>query len=401
MGKKKDKANTNQSSPLEGLIMKILFDYQTFEMQPFGGVSKSYAEIISHLKAMGADARLAIRESDNEHLKQTGIAPSIRPLGTKNRRWFGGKKLFRGQRRLLRVGMSLAGYHNDFLSTNQDYCIKQLKKQRFDIFEPTYFDSYFLPYLKGKPFVLTVHDMIPELLGVDAPQARQKKLLCPLAAHIHVPSQNTKNDLVNILNIDPNKVTVTPHGSPTLPTTQHPSPHPFPYLLYVGARWSYKNFAPFVEECAITIAKHPEIHVVCTGVPFTKEENHLIANLGLTQHFLQSYVDEEELQALYQNAIAFVYPSAYEGFGIPILEAFACGCPVLLNRASCFPEVGGDAALYFDINRRGEMAEQVITMIQCSAEDRFALITKGEERTKAFSWEATVWKLKQVYESLM
>lgn len=381
--------------------MTIFFDYQAFEMQPFGGVSKSYAEIISHLKAMGVDARIAIKESDNEHLIQTGIAPSIKPLGTANKHWFGGKKLFKGQRRLLRKGLSLAGYHDDFLSINQDYCIKLLKRRQFDIFEPTFFDSYFLPYIKNKPFVLTVHDMIPEILGVDEPQAQQKKLLCPLTAHIHVPSQNTKNDLVNILNIDPEKVTVTPHGSPVSPSTQHPSPYPFPYLLYVGARWSYKNFAPFIEECSIVISKHPDLRVVCTGSPFTQEEEKLIADHGLSQHVLQTHANEQSLQDLYQNAIAFVYPSAYEGFGMPILEAFVCGCPVFLNNASCFPEVGGDAAVYFDINRRGDLAEHIEAFLQVPEQDRIDLIVRGRERVKLFSWEESVRKLKQVYDSIL
>lgn len=381
--------------------MTVLFDYQAFEMQSFGGVSKSYAEIIAHLKTMGVDARLAIKESDNEHLLQAGIVPNIKPLGTENKIWFGGKKLFRGQRKLLRMGISMAGYHNDFLSINRDYCIKQLKKQRFDIFEPTFFDSYFLPYFKNKPFVLTVHDMIPEILGVDELQAEQKRLLCPLAAHIHVPSQNTKNDLVNILKIDPDKVTVTPHGSPVSPITQYPSPYPFHYLLYIGARRSYKNFTSFVEECAITITKHPEIHVVCTGTPFTKEEKKLIANYRLTQNFLQTYVDEQSLQALYQNAIAFIYPSAYEGFGIPILEAFACGCPVFLNNASCFPEVGGDAAVYFDIKRKGDLAEHLEAFFQAPEQDRSDLIACGRKRSELFSWEASARKLSYVYQSIL
>ena len=381
--------------------MNILFDYQAFEMQPFGGVSKSYAKIISHLKSMGVDARIAIKESDNEHLIQTGIAPSIKPFGTKHRHWFGSRKLFRGQKRITRTILTPFGCKNDFLSINQDYCIKQLKKQKFDIFEPTFFDSYFLPYLKNKPFVLTVHDMIPEILGVDEPQVVQKKLLCPLAAHIHVPSQNTKNDLVCILNIDLEKITVTPHGSPDPPTTQYPSPYPFPYLLYVGARWSYKNFAPFVKECAITIAKYPEIHVVCTGSSFSPEEEKLIADCGLTQHFLQTHANEQSLQALYQNAIAFVYPSAYEGFGIPILEAFVCGCPVILNNASCFPEVGGGAAIYFDINRRGDLAEHIEAFLQASEQDRAVMIARGRERAKIFSWEESARKLSHVYQTII
>lgn len=380
--------------------MTILFDYQAFEMQRFGGVSNSYAEIIAHLKAMGVDARLAIKESNNEHLLQTGIAPSIKSLGTANKRWFGDKKLFRGQRRLLRIGMSLAGYHDDLLSINQDYCIKQLNRRHFDIFEPTYFDSYFLPYLKGKPFVLTVHDMIPELLDVDKPQAELKQRLCPLATHIHVPSQNTKDDLIRIMGIPSEKITVIPHGAPEIPPKRKPI-FDFPYLLYVGARWSYKNFEPFTTECTDIISQHPDLNVICTGEPFSDEELKMLCKLGIREHVVSMpHVPEEQLQALYQHAIAFVYPSAYEGFGIPILEAFVNGCPVLLNNASCFPEIGGDAAIYFDINRKGDLSEHIMELLQYSEEERQQIIDKGTQRAKCFSWEESAHKLKQVYENI-
>lgn len=377
--------------------MTVLFDYQAFEMQRFGGVSHSYAELIKHLMREDCDCAIGLKESDNEYLK----LPGLRPLQYTHDRLFEGKKWFKGQRTLTRNVMGAIGYHDDFLSINQDYCKKLLKRQKFDIFEPTYFDSYFLPYLKGKPFVLTVHDMIPEILGIDEPQAQQKKLLCPLATHIHVPSQNTKKDLVNILNIDPDKVTVTPHGSPALPAARYPSPYPFPYLLYVGARWSYKNFAQFIKECAIIIKQHRELHVVCTGQPFKNEELGLIASLGLSEHVIQKYATEIEMKALYQNAVAFIYPSAYEGFGMPILEAFACACPVMLNNASCFPEVGGDATIYFDINRHGDLAEHLIALFQASSEKRDELIAKGKARLSLFSWEESARKLKQVYESLL
>ena len=86
--------------------MRILFDYQAFEMQRFGGVSNSYAKIIAHLKAMGVDARLAIKESNNEHLLQTGIAPSIKSLSTANKRWFGARSCFG-----VNVGCSVWGCH--------------------------------------------------------------------------------------------------------------------------------------------------------------------------------------------------------------------------------------------------------------------------------------------------
>lgn len=381
--------------------MQILFDYQAFEMQRFGGVSHSYAEIIEHLQREGCDCRIGLKESDNGHLQECGLANTIKPLHYIHKRLFEGKKWFKGQRTLTRKGMNLLGYHNDGYTLNQDYCIKLLKRQRFDIFEPTFFDPYFLPYLKGKPFVLTVHDMIPELLGVDERQNRQKKLLCPLAAFIHVPSQNTKDDLIRLLKISPEKVLITPHGAPSFPDVKYPSPYDFPYLLYVGARWAYKNFIPFLEECAIVVSKHPEIHVVCTGTPFTKEEEQIIADHGLTQHVVNTYANQTELQALYQNAEAFVYPSAYEGFGLPILEAFVNGCPVVLNNASCFAEVGGEAAVYFDIKQGGEMANCIDLILKGGHCLRVEMQEKGYKQVGLFSWEETAKSLINAYQQLL
>lgn len=381
--------------------VNVFFDYQAFEMQRFGGVSRSYVELVSNLqKEKDVKCKICVKESDNVHLKESGLAPNVKPPFYNHEKWFEGKKWFKGQRSLTRKVMGEMGYYNDGLTINQDYCINLLKRQQFDIFEPTYFESYFLPYLKGKPFVLTVHDMIPELFGVDEPQAQQKKLLCPIAAHIHVPSENTKKDLVDIMNIPPERVTVTPHGAPLSPSIKYPSLYPFPYILFVGARWSYKNFKPFIEECAIIIERHPELRVICTGQPIDEEEQVLIVSLGLSNHVLHQYASEQEMQALYQNAIAFIYPSAYEGFGMPILEAFICGCPVMLNNTSCFPEVGGDAAIYFDINRRGDLAEHFIALYHASSGKRDELIAKGKARLSLFSWEETARKLKQVYDSI-
>lgn len=387
--------------------MNILFDYQAFEMQRFGGVSNSYAEIISHLKAMGVDARMAIKESNNEHLKQIGIATSIKPLGTKHQCWFGSRKLFRGQRRITRTILYPFGCKNDFLTINQDYCIRQIKKQKFDIFEPTFFDSYFLPFLNGKPFVLTVHDMIPELFpqyfARDDFQIVNKKKLCPLATAIHVPSQKTKEDLVNILNINPHKITVIPHGAPhnTVPPLEPQRLIDKPYILFVGERGGYKNFILLLQELAITTQAIPELSLLCTGRPFNDGEQRLIAELRLTDNVHHIYADNEIFYSLYHNSIAFVYPSAYEGFGIPILEAFAYGCPVMLNNASCFPEVGGDAAIYFDINRRGDLAEHLEAFLRSSEQDRTDLITRGRERAKLFSWEDSARKLSHVYKTIL
>ena len=377
--------------------MRVLFDYQAFEMQRFGGVSRSYAELISHMKDEGVTCKVGLKESDNAYIEQ----PGIKPLHYTHNKYFNGKKRFKGQRTLTRRIMQAAGHYNEGLNINQEYCIGLLKRQQFDIFEPTFFDPYFLPYLSGKPFVLTVHDMIPELLDVDKPQAELKQLLCPLATHIHVPSQNTKDDLIRIMGIPSEKIAVIPHGSPDIPP-QRELLFDFPYLLYVGARWSYKNFEPFITECAHVISHSPNLHVVCTGEPFSDEELKMLCKLGIREHVVNMpHVSEEQLQALYQHAIAFVYPSAYEGFGIPILEAFVNGCPVLLNNASCFPEVGGDAAIYFDINRRGNLAEHLAAFLQTPEQDRKKLIARGRKRAKLFSWEESARKLSDVYKTIL
>ena len=315
--------------------MRVLFDYQAFEMQRFGGVSRSYAEIISHLQGEGVSCKFGLKESDNTYIE----LPNTKPLHYTHNKYFGGKKWFKGQRSLTRKIMHAAGHENDGLTINQEYCIKLLKQQNFDIFEPSFFNPYFLPYLNGKPFVLTVHDMIPELLDVDKPQTELKQIVCPLATHIHVPSQNTKNDLIRIMEIPSEKITVIPHGAPEIPPKRNPL-FDFPYLLYVGARWPYKNFEPFISEYSHVVSRYPELHVVCTGNSFSDEEIALLSKLKIHEHVIcMPHVSEEQLQALYQYAVAFVYPSAYEGFGIPILEAFVNGCPVLLNNASCFPTI--------------------------------------------------------------
>lgn len=377
--------------------MNILFDYQAFEIQSFGGVSHSYAELISHLRKNDCVCQLGLKESNNVYIQNE----NVKPLHYTHDRLFGPQKRFPGQRTITRIIMGLKGHRNGGLTINQDYCISLLKQHNFDIFEPTYFDSYFLPYLHGKPFVITVHDMIFERIGCNDWQTHQKKLLCPLAAAIHVPSENTKTDLINILYIDPDKVSVIPHGGPSVPEVLYPSLFSFPYILYVGDRWSYKNFIPFVDECSIIVKRLPSLHIVCTGSPFTDKERKIISEKKLTQHFIHHLASEQELQALYQNAVAFIYPSAYEGFGMPILEAFACGCPVILNNASCFPEVGGDAAIFFDINNRGELAEQIISLYQAPKETRDNIIGKGKERLRLYSWENSAKKIKQIYENIL
>ena len=118
--------------------------------------------------------------------------------------------------------------------------------------------------------------------------------------------------------------------------------------------------------------------------------------LGLEGAVSSRFVSDNQLAYLYQHALCFVFPSLYEGFGIPVLEAFASGCPVLLSNASCFPEVGGDAALYFDPYNPEEMAKTIENVVSDS-NLRTQMIQRGHERVKAFSWDKTAAQTAEFY----
>ena len=140
--------------------MRVLYDYQAFQMQKYGGVSRSYIELCSELIKLGVDCKLGVKESDNVHLKNSGLVGNLKPNQYNRNRIFGQKQSFKGEYRIKEVLIKLMNYS---IEPNVDYCKRLLKQQQFDIFEPTFFDSYFLSDLSEKPFVLTIHDMIPEL----------------------------------------------------------------------------------------------------------------------------------------------------------------------------------------------------------------------------------------------
>ena len=377
-------------------MVKVIYDHQIFIQQQFGGISRCFVELYRHMPE-SCKATIAVHECENDYARELD---GVKPMGYQydhfiTTRHFPGK----GHLHLWLDYLKKQKYYPDY---NMNYSLYLLKRGKFDVFHPTYFDDYFLPYLNGKPFVLTIHDMIPELypqyFARDDFQIVMRKKLAPLASAIVAVSENTKQDVIRILGIPEEKIHVVYHGC-SFPTTGTEPIYSFPYILFVGERGLYKNFVQFVRSMEPMMKKYKDLYVVCTGRPFNQEEIAFLQENGVEDRFLHCMVKtDEELYSLYHHALGFVYPSEYEGFGIPILEAYQADCPVILNRASCFPEIAGDAALYF--SGEEELTAQIERLLSMSADDRNALLAKQKDRLSRYSWEKSARQMAEIYQSL-
>lgn len=319
---------------------------------------------------------------------------------------FVNKYPFRGTGRLYLLANRIFPKLKTAENLNKNKCIQLLKEGNFDIFHPTFYDDYFLKYLNGKPFVLTIHDMIPELFpkyfGQKDLQIITKKKLAQKAAAIIAVSEQTKKDIIDILEVNEDKIHVIYHGGPKIEKVNKKSPYPFPYFLYVGKRGGYKNFSQLLKDYSIFYSRNGEVKLICTGSNFTSAEKELILKYGIKDNVIHEQATDEYLRILYANAEAFIYPSLYEGFGMPILEAFAYGCPVIINKKSCFPEIAGEAAIYFESNNQySNIAETLSSFYNSPNNFKKELIEKGYKRLSMYSWEKAANELQKVYQSIL
>lgn len=391
--------------------MKILYDHQIFTLQKYGGISRYFSELMTRFsKDPAIDYSVALRFSFNEHLlglpqpdahwsrrSSMCLHPHVCSL-VKNA----------VQYECIRYVLT-----NALLHVNQKESERLLKKQDFDLFHPTYYDPYFLRYLEKKPYVITVHDMIHEIFPDNFPPgdpiSSWKKQVLENAEGVITISENTKSDIIRLFHIDPDRIHVIYHGNPfekTINTAQYKDSSDLrvpgkPFILFVGNRSGYKNFDFFIHAVSPILHKNNELQVCCAGGgPFSPRENEILKNLQIPGRVYYVQPDDLLMKKLYTNARAFIFPSCYEGFGLPILEAFSCGCPVLLSNASSLPEIGGDAALYFNPS---DPESFTITLEHLLTDEtlRMQLTSRGYQRLKQFSWEKTARATREVYEKLV
>lgn len=380
--------------------MKVLYDYQVFS-QRIGGISRCFCELARHLPLEIA-YEFAVCETDNVYLKE--LLPYLPSCKLKTDSFLYPLK-FKGRLKLFALLEKHCSTFPSFSNVNKRYSLKKLQEGKFDIFHATLYDDYFIPYLNHKPFVITVHDMIWELYPdkKNAPLSRQKHNLCQKANHIITVSQHSKKDLLRLWDIPEEKVSVIYHGSSKSKNKYEKRLVDHPYFLFVGRRSRYKNFSQTIKDFSLFHSMHPEVWLICTGDTFKKEEKKLLAKYDLEECVYSIFASDKELENLYHYALAFVFPSIYEGFGLPILEAFSHGCPVLLNNKSCFPEIASDAAIYFDSNEFGEsnLTDKLCLIYDMNERERKTYITKGYERLDSFSWKKSARELSIIYANLI
>lgn len=364
--------------------MKVLYDYQKFSTQRAGGITRYFAELFSHF-------------SD-------GVIPMVSLKYNRNLYISGKKELFLREVKDYDFhfkGQSIAVAFVDRI--NRMYSGYDLKHREFDVFHPTYYGCWFMESRPECPVVVTIHDMIQEIYPDDFSREviADKKRQIYESDHIVAVSENTRSDILKIYpDIPASKISVIYHGASFGGVTPASCSWPDRYVLFVGRRDGYKNFLPFISAMKPLFDKDPLLKVVCVGEDFKPYERNALNESGLSGRVIRIRADDAQLLSLYINARAFVFPSKYEGFGLPILEAYRAGCPVCLAEASCFPEIAGDAALYFDPDNADSITDAVG---RCVYDDvlRHRLAGKGKERLQMFDWNRSAASLENVYNSLV
>lgn len=353
--------------------MKILYDYQTFCMQTFGGISRYFYKLMKYNQNLWI-CDIAGKYANNIYIKELFNKKTIVPFH------------FKGKGRI----------ENIFNSMD---LIKKLKEE-FDVYHPTYYFTKNLP--KSKPVVVTAHDFIherfPEELQDNKTIAAKKNILNKADKIIAISNKTKEDLLVYYPEISETKIDVVYHAIEweKRPPQKLELDLPSPYILYTGTRHNYKNFIFFIKAISKILTKE-NLFLICTGNPFTKYEADMISSLGISERIIRIFADEQQLRLLYENALCFVFPSKYEGFGLPILESWVSRCPILLSNASCFPEIAKDSALYFDPKSEIDFTNQLMKIIQ-SRDLRNQLISKGYERFDLFSMARMIYDTLSVYE---
>jgi glycosyltransferase involved in cell wall biosynthesis len=366
--------------------MKVVFDHQIFSAQEYGGISRYFCELAKRLQGF-PDMNVSVLApfSINRHVLEPAFE-SIRPFG-----WHLPHK-----KGVVKIARAL----------NKPISRSLLSIRPPDIVHETYYSAESLASQKSK-VVITVYDMIHEKMSQFFPQedatSRLKEAAVRRADQIICISENTRKDLLERIDLNPEKVSVV-HLGYTVRAPKASEVQPLmdsPYVLFVGQRDGYKNFSGLLKAVSGSKRLQKDFRILCFGGGgLTSAEKELMRSLSLDERqVVQVSGDDERLAAAYRNAAAFIYPSLYEGFGIPPLEAMSFECPVACSSTSSLPEVAGPAAEYFDPTQEEDVASALERVLYSDGRQA-ELKEQGHQRIKSFSWDTCASKTREIYQML-
>ena len=282
------------------------------------------------------------------------------------------------------------------------------RKNSFDL----YHETAFVPAkLLDVPMVYSIYDLSLRRWSDTHPRERVwfyeffLKRRLPHATHILTISEFIRQEIIEEFKVPPSMVSTVPLAADPL-FGPRPDDHvkkvlsryklPDAYLLFVGTLEPRKNIDVLI---AALQATSVDIPLVLTGWQGWGDKEWLekMEKAGLTGRIhITGHVPDEDLVAIYNGATALVYPSLYEGFGLPIVEAMACGCPVICSNAASMPEVAGDAALFIDPRNSDELAATIETVVQ-NDNVREDLVRRGFKQAGKFSWQRTAQETMEVF----
>jgi len=365
--------------------MKILFDYYIFYHQKLGGISRYFLDLQKYINNYtSSKVDIFAPFHTNEFLKKENNS-----------------KLF-----------------NFYMKDYPRYSRKIIKFLNYNLSK--LYCYYYKPNIIHKTFyskninsdpnvkkVITVYDLIHEIYYKEYNQEKgylPKKEILENVDYVICPSNKTKSDLINFYNINENKIKVIYMGIHKFENIKLENIKRIsdPYMLYVGDRKRYKNFNNLIKGLSFYKNILQDFKLICFGGgSFTKAEEKIFADLKInTSRILQIEGDDNQLHYLYKNARTFIFPSMYEGLGLPPLEAMSLGCPVISSNHEAIIEAVGDSAVLFDPNNAEKIGESINGHIY--SDDKLNNLKKiGFERSKLFNTEKCAAKTLDLYKEIL
>jgi glycosyltransferase involved in cell wall biosynthesis len=361
--------------------MKILFDHQIFLSQRYGGPSRYFIELNKNMNLNEIQSKILSPFYMNKYLKDENEY-SIK------------KKIYLQKKFKLNF---LFKFINEKLTDNYIY------RNKIDILHPTYYNLNRYQDLKI-PKILTVYDLthekFPEFYGLPKNNKIKQEAL-KIADYYLCPSECTKKDLMEIYNINEKKIFVV-YWAPFLKSKNNLLNNKKDnFLLFVGNRHKYKNAYKFLEAFnKKKFLKENYRIIFFGGGKFNSYEKGMIEKYGLKEKIELIIGSDEKLTELYQKATMMVYPSLYEGLGLPILEAMMHGCPVAVSYSSGMIEAGGKGVEFFDPNSIESISNSIMKIIN-SSDYTSKLIKLGYDHVKNFTWPKCAKETFNIYEKII